>query len=154
VTSCLELRRAAPADVPELTALAADAYAAYVPRMGRRPAPMTADYAASVGRGEVWVAACGGAIVGLIVLVPRADHLLLENVAVRPASQRTGIGGRLLEEAERHARRLGLAEIRLYTNTAMTENIGYYARRGYIQTHRAEQDGFQRVFFAKQLAAR
>jgi ribosomal protein S18 acetylase RimI-like enzyme len=154
VTSRLELRPAVAADVPELAALAVAAYAAYVPRLGRPPAPMTADYAGSVARGEVWVAVHGGAIVGLIVLVPRPDHLLLENVAVRPASQRAGVGSRLLELAERHARRLGLAEVRLYTNAAMTENLGYYARRGYIQTHRAEQGGFQRVFFAKRLPAR
>ena len=35
------------------------------------------------------------------------------------------------------------------TNEAMTENLAYYARHGYVETHRAEQDGFQRVFFRK-----
>jgi hypothetical protein len=40
-------------------------------------------------------------------------------------------------------------EIRLYINEAMTENLAYYRRRSYTETHRAEQDGFRRVFFRK-----
>jgi hypothetical protein len=31
----------------------------------------------------------------------------------------------------------------------MTENLAYYARHGYVETHRAEHDGFRRVFFRK-----
>jgi hypothetical protein len=31
----------------------------------------------------------------------------------------------------------------------MTENLAYYPRHGYTKTHRALQDGFQRVFFRK-----
>lgn len=147
----VELRRAEPGDVPELRDIAAAAYALYTPRIGRPPAPVTADYAGAVGRGEVWVAAGGRQIIGLLVLIERPDHLLLENVAVRPSAQGLGIGSRLLELAEREAARLGLTEIRLYTNAAMTENLAYYPRHGYDETHRAEQDGFQRVFFVKRL---
>ena len=69
-----------------------------------------------------------------------------------PSAQRRGIGARLLELAEDRARQLRLGEIRLYTNEAMTENLAYYARHGYIETHRAEQDGFRRVFLAKALS--
>ena len=46
---------------------------------------------------------------------------------------------------------MGLPEVRLYTNAAMTENLEYFPRRGYRQTHRAEHDGYDRVFFAKLL---
>lgn len=147
----LELRKAAPGDVAEVRAIAAAAYAPYVARIGRPPAPMVADYAAAVDRGEVWVAADDGAIAGLLVLVPAPDHLLLENVAVRPAAQGTGIGARLLALAEDQAGQLGLAEIRLYTNVAMTENLAYYPRHGYAETHRGQGDGFSRVYFAKHL---
>jgi hypothetical protein len=51
--------------------------------------------------------------------------------------------------AEDRARSLGLGEIRLHTDEAMTENLSYYPRRGYAETHRAGQDGFRRVFFRK-----
>jgi ribosomal protein S18 acetylase RimI-like enzyme len=112
---------------------------------------MTADYAPAVAGGHVWVAARNGAVVGLLVLIPRPGHLLLENVAVLPAEQGRGTGTRLLDFAEEHARQRGLPEVRLYTNQAMTENIGYYARRGYSETHRALDEGFARVFFRKAL---
>jgi GNAT superfamily N-acetyltransferase len=153
VAASLELRRAQPADVAEIRAVAQAAYEPYVARIGRPPAPMTADYAAAVDRGEVWVAAADGAIAGLLVLVRFPDHLLLENVAVRPDVQGTGIGARLLALAEDQARHLGLSQIRLYTNVAMTENLAYYPRHGYIETHRAEDGGYSRVYFSKHLAA-
>jgi hypothetical protein len=31
----------------------------------------------------------------------------------------------------------------------LLENIAYYARHGYAETRRHEQDGFRRVFFRK-----
>ncbi len=40
-------------------------------------------------------------------------------------------------------------EVRLYTNEAMAENLTYYPRHGYRETHRATQDGYRRVFFTK-----
>ena len=40
---------------------------------------MTADYHGAIGRGEVWVAVRAGRVAGFVVLVRRADHLLLEN---------------------------------------------------------------------------
>jgi ribosomal protein S18 acetylase RimI-like enzyme len=153
----LTLRQASTDDVAELRAIAAEAYAIYIPRIGRPPAPVTADYAAAVARREAWAAVDDqiqgeGKILGLVVLVARPDHLLLENIAVRPSAQRRGIGARLLTLAEQEAARLGLGEIRLYTHVTMTENQAYYPRHGYRLTHRAEQDGFQRVFFTKRLA--
>jgi hypothetical protein len=53
--------------------------------------------------------------------------------------------------AEERARSLRLPEVRLYTNEAMTENLAYYPRHGYTETHRGQQDGFHRVFFRKRL---
>jgi len=150
----VSVRRAGEGDVAGLAKVAAEAYRDYVPRIGREPAPMTADYAQAVRSGLTWVAEADGEIVGLLVLVARPDHLLLENVAVLPSAQRRGVGARLLAVAEDEARACGLDEIRLYTNEAMTENLAYYPRHGYTETHRAEQDGFRRVFFTRHLAGR
>ena len=147
----LTVRPAEPSDVGALRAVADAAYRPYVARIGRLPAPMTADYAPAVADGHVWVAARDDAVVGLLVLIPRPGHLLLENVVSLPAEQGRGTGTRLLDFAEEHARQRGLPEVRLYTNEAMTENLGYYARRGYTETHRALDEGFARVFFRKAL---
>jgi predicted N-acetyltransferase YhbS len=146
------VRLATPSEVADLHAIAREAYQRYVPRIGREPAPMSADYAAAVRGGHAWVAVGEGQVVGFVVLIAQPDHLLLGNLAVRPSWQGRGAGSRLLALAEDEARRLRVAEIRLYTNEAMTENLAYYPRHGYAETHRAEQDGFRRVFFGKRLA--
>jgi GNAT superfamily N-acetyltransferase len=145
------IRPAAEADAPVLRSIAVAAYQRYVPTIGREPAPMTADYAAAVRHGQAWIATEDDRAVGFIILIPRPGYLLLENVAVLPAAQGRGIGARLLALAEQRARSLHLAEIRLYTNEAMTENLAYYPRHGYIETHRAEQEGFHRIYFRKRL---
>jgi N-acetylglutamate synthase-like GNAT family acetyltransferase len=106
-----------------------------------------ADYAQAVRRRQAWAAIEDGQVAGFAVLIARPGYLLLDNVAVLPAAQDRGIGARLLGLAEDHARRLGLSEIHLYTNEAMTKNLAYYARHGYVETHRAQQSGFHRVFF-------
>jgi GNAT superfamily N-acetyltransferase len=143
------VRQAGPQDVARLREIATAAYAPYVPRIGKPPAPMTADYGAVVAAEHAWVAVAGDTVVGLLVLVPAADHLLLENIAVDPEWQGRGIGARLLAVAEQQAEHAGLAEIRLYTNAAMSENIAYYPRHGYVETHRGQGDGFDRVYFSK-----
>ena len=147
----ITIRIAVEADAPALRRIAVAAYQHYVPRIGRRPAPMTADYAPAARGGQAWVAAEEGQAVGFIILIPQPGHLLLENVAVLPAAQGRGVGARLMALAEEHARRLHLSEIQLYTNQAMSENLAYYPRHGYTETHRAQQDGFHRVFFRKRV---
>ena len=97
----------------------------------------------------MWVLESGDAIVGALVTEERADHLLLETVAVAPGAQGKGYGRLLLERAECDAVELGLTEVRLYTNEAMTENLSFYPRHGYRETGRALQDSFRRVFFSK-----
>lgn len=119
------VRSAAAADVPELESIARAAYLPYLPRIGRAPAPVTADYGGAVARGEVWLASTSDRAVGLIVLIAKPDYLLLENVAVLPEMHGFGIGTGLLELADARARELGLGEIRLYTNAAMTENLAF-----------------------------
>jgi GNAT superfamily N-acetyltransferase len=144
-------RPATPHDVEVLARLARDAYQHYTARIGRRPAPMTADYAAAVDGGTVWVAEADGRVVGFVVLLDADDHLLLENVAVDPRAQGHGVGARLLALAEEEAGRRGHRRIELYTNEAMTENLDYYPRKGYVEIRRGEQDGYRRVWFSKAL---
>jgi GNAT superfamily N-acetyltransferase len=142
-------RKAEATDAADVEAITVAAYEHYIERIGQTPAPMTADYPALIANGAVWMAQQAGEPVGVLVLVARADHLLLESVAVLPAAQGLGIGGLLLDLAEREAAARGLGEVRLYTNEAMTENLGYYPRRGYVETHRAVDNGFRRVYFRK-----
>jgi GNAT superfamily N-acetyltransferase len=143
------IRPATTADLAELRRIARAAYAVYVPRIGRAPAPMVADFVAPVAAGHAAVWADDAGIGGYAVFYPRGDHVHLENVAVDPARQGQGLGRRLIEFVEAEARRQGLAAVELYTNAKMTENQRLYPALGYVETHRASEDGFDRVFYRK-----
>jgi ribosomal protein S18 acetylase RimI-like enzyme len=150
------LRRATTTDATdaaEIARIAEAAYTPYVARMGgRRPAPMDLDYAALIDEAEVWVAEAGGEVVGFLVLIGEEDGMLLEGVAGHPSHQGLGAGRALLVLAEERARAGGHARIRLYTHEVMVENQALYERIGYVETHRAHEHGFVRVFYAKVLA--
>ncbi len=150
--SDVDIRPAAASDVPAIRAVVADAYGHYVERMGRTPAPMTANYEQIVGDGTMLVLTVGGVVAGLTVLKMGADHLLVSNVAVASAYQGRGFGRSLLDHAEMRASREGIGELRLFTNELMHENVAIYTKLGWEEYGRAEQDGFRRVFMRKRIA--
>jgi N-acetylglutamate synthase-like GNAT family acetyltransferase len=119
-----------------------------------RPAPMDADYGAAIAANEVWVVASGERLVGVLVLRPEADHLFVDNVAVEPEEQGSGIGGALLEQAEARAVELGVPELRLLTHELMTENRAMYAHLGWEETERRIEGKFARVYFRKPVTSR
>lgn len=144
------IRPAVAADLESVRRCAEAAYALYVPRIGRKPAPMVADFESQIGAGQVHVLVEDDRVLGYIVLYPRDDHLHIENVAVFPDLQGDGVGRALLAFAEAEARRAGVAAIELYTNQMMTENLSFYPRLGYRETGRGEEAGFARVFYRKE----
>lgn len=146
------LRPATAADLRAIERIVEAAYSPYVARIGRKPGPMLDDYAALIRQERVHVLACDSQVQGLLVLVPEAETMLLDNVAIAPEAQGHGLGRALLQAAEVIARDTGHARIRLYTNEAMVENITLYARYGYVETRRAEEKGLHRVYMEKSLA--
>lgn len=147
----VRLRAAVADDAARIRCVVVAAYSPYRARLDHDPAPLAADYGDLVARGRVTVACRAGDVVGVLVTVPHAEHLLVENVAVDPAVQGRGVGAVLLERAAIEARARGLRELRLYTNAAMRENLVYYPRRGYVETGLRTEDGFERVFFTRTL---
>jgi ribosomal protein S18 acetylase RimI-like enzyme len=145
------IRSATALDAVAVTQIVANAYRHYIPRMGRTPAPMLDNYAARIAEGCVWVIEEGNTVCGVAVLMSRQDHLLLENVAVDPKHQGTGLGRGLLIFADTEAMRRGYSEIRLYTHMTTIENQRLYARIGYAETSRGFEAGYDRVFMCKQL---
>jgi GNAT superfamily N-acetyltransferase len=145
------LRRATDADVASITALVCEAYAKWVPLIGREPKPMRADYAVAVRDHIVWILEDQGVVSAVLELIPHADHLLIENVAVAPTLQGQGVGKRLMGFAERMARDLNLLEVRLYTNERFASNIALYERFGFTETHREPLGNSAVVFMHKML---
>jgi len=127
----ITLRPAVATDALAIRDLTRDAYAKWVPVIGREPKPMTADYAAAVRNHRIDLLHMGGELAALIEMIPEADHLLIENVAVSPRFQGRGLGRKLLAHAEQVALSLGHGEIRLYTNKLFAANLQLYARLGY-----------------------
>ena len=143
------VRRATAADLPSIQNVVAAAYATYLTRMDRPPAPLLRDYTAGLEAGTLWVT--GNPVTGLIALIQTGDSLLIENVAVHPAAQGTGLGRRLMDFAEQEATRHGLRRLTLYTNEVMTENHAIYTHLGYRELERRAEDGYQRVYMEKVL---
>jgi GNAT superfamily N-acetyltransferase len=149
-----QLRRATSTDVENIRALSRCAYAKWVPLIGREPMPMTADYERAVSDHIIDLWEEHGQLVALIEVIPASDHLLIENIAVRPDRQGKGLGGELLHGADELARSLGFDEIRLYTNAAFASNLSFYFRRGYKEYRRGTLiPGSVTVFLRKRIKA-
>jgi len=147
----VELRQASEADLPSIHHVIAAAYHQYLARMDKPPAPLLRDYRHAVEAGSVWVT--GRPVTGLISLTQTGDLMLIENVAVHPDLQGTGLGRRLMEFAEERAKKYGIMRLALYTNEVMTENQAIYARLGYCVVDRRVEDGYRRIYMEKVLRA-
>ncbi|KAK7990695.1 acyl-CoA N-acyltransferase [Apiospora arundinis] len=170
--SDVEVIRATREHVPAIRAMVQAAYAKYVERIGRPPAPMLADYEKILDEGvqEVWVLVLQSTSVKTIPsssppnsvdeqggqsLWPPDSHcaaaMKVNNLVVDPDSQGKGYGRVLMAFAEELARSRGLDKLTLFTNVMMWENIGLYAKLGFSETGRRVEDGYERVYFEKRL---
>ena len=148
----MQIQRARPEDAPFLRKIAHQAYRPYIRRIGRRPAPMLADFPALITAAEVWTLSEVADIVGYIVLRGKDGSLHVENLAVDPECHGRGYGRALLNFAEEEAKRRGYGMLDLYTNARMRENLALYARLGWREVDRRTESGFERVFFEKPVA--
>jgi ribosomal protein S18 acetylase RimI-like enzyme len=147
--------RAARADeAARIGEIARAAYLKYVPRIGREPAPMGADFAAEIAAGRVVVVEADDTLAGYMTAWPQVDAYFIDSIAVDPAAQGRGLGRALMDHAARAARQHDLAAITLYTNAAMTENLSLYRHIGFVETRRAVEQGFDRVFMRCELGTR
>jgi ribosomal protein S18 acetylase RimI-like enzyme len=133
-------------DAGRIGSIARAAYAKYVARIGREPAPMLADFAAEIAADHVAVIEAEGSVVGYMIAWAESDAYVIDNIAVDPAYQGAGLARQFIDHARREANRYGLPAIRLYTNVAMTENLSMYAHFGFVETHRAWEQGFHRAY--------
>lgn len=147
------LRRAVAADAAAVRALVRDAYAKWVPVIGREPKPMTANYNTAIRLNRVDLAHVEGELAGLIETIDRSDHLLIENVAVAPQRHGQGLGRALMAHAETVARAAGYRQVRLYTNRRFEANVQLYLRLGYSIDREEEGPLGVTVYMSKSLPA-
>lgn len=127
------------------------AYAIYVERIGRPPAPMVADFEQALNSQSLEIICRKDIKVGFLVSCFRGDHLFVENVAIHPDYQNQGIARDVFCQLEKRCHQLGISTIKLYTNEKMTENLAYYPKLGFVETDRRNDSGFNRVYFQKAL---
>lgn len=150
--NAIKIRKATLNDSSAVIACARKAYARYVDIIGKEPAPMVADFASQISDGYVHIAEQQHQLMGYVVFYPaQGSSVHLENVAVLPEAAGCGIGKQLVRFVESWAIQQDLQVVQLYTNEAMTENLAIYPRLGYVEIDRKQQDGFNRVYYKKEL---
>ena len=148
----LVVERAKAEDVPVIKPMVDAAYSKYIERLGKLPAAMNSDYDKLLETQNVYVLRIRSRVVGSILLSRDGDAIKINNLVVDPSAQGRGYGRVLMDYAEQTARAQGLAAVTLFTNEKMHENIALYTKIGFTETGRRAEDGFNRVFFRKNLA--
>lgn len=77
-------------------------------------------------------------IIGSVLLVEKEHQLYLGMLTVSPELQNSGIGKKLLAEAENHAKSLGLSSIIMTVISVREELVAWYKRHGYVDTGKRE----------------
>ena len=77
-------------------------------------------------------------IIGSVLLVEKEHQLYLGMLTVSPELQNSGIGKKMLAEAENHAKSLGLSTLSMTVVSVRAELIAWYKRHGYVDTGKRE----------------
>jgi len=151
-------RQATLTDIPKLNTLLVDAFASYVARLGHIADPdhWITRLPLMIAEGRVLAVEQDGQIVAVLTLSPQPPILTLDQIAVTPRLQSTGLGRRIMTQLDAVAHDAGYTCIRLHTAEIMSHLLRFYQSLGYQITRRGPAphglDGFQRAFFEKILA--
>jgi DNA-binding MarR family transcriptional regulator/GNAT superfamily N-acetyltransferase len=105
-------------------------------------ARVVADYIES-GDGDAWIAEVDGEPAGCVFCVRKSERVAqLRLLLVEPSARGMGIGGRLVEECVRFARRSGYDELVLWTNAMLGAARRIYQRAGFELVEEAPYHGF------------
>src|SRR5262245_60211240 len=86
-------------------------------------------------------------LVGCVFASWRGDALYLSKLAVRQDRQQRGIGRRLVNAVEQHARDSGVPYLELETRIELTENHATFAAMGFIKTAEHAHEGYDHPTF-------
>lgn len=145
------LEQAKKEDVNLIKRMIDAAYSMYIERLGKPPAPMNMDIEELVNMRELYVLRINSETVGAVRLSKMLDSIVIDDLVVEPGKQGRGLGRVLMAFADKMAREEGMTALTLYTNEKMHENIALYNKLGFQEVARKAQDGFDRVFFRKDL---
>lgn len=145
----MHIRRAIDDDIDRLAQIAGLAYSPYIKALGRKPAPMLANFSAQISDGTVSVACVKNTIIGYVINYPDDGYMHISSIALDPDFTSNGYGKLLIKHVEQEARYGNLLGIELYTNARMTANLAIYTHLGFAKVDQRNEYGFDRVYFRK-----
>lgn len=131
----VEIRLAAPGDEDTIASLIFEAFRPYRDEY----TPDAFEYtAASADRirerfpeGPIWLAYVADEAVGTVSGLPEPERFYIRSMAVKPDAQGGGVGQRLLEALEAHARKTGYERLYLYTTFVLPGARRLYEKNGF-----------------------
>ncbi|MDP4024573.1 GNAT family N-acetyltransferase [Methylobacterium sp. NEAU 140] len=112
--------------------------------------PAVADMVAP--RGAFVVALSDGLPIGCVALKGDGGaHAEIKRLWVAPSARGLGLARRLMAATEDAARELGVARLRLDSNSALTEALALYRATGWTEIDRFNDDPYPDLFFEKRL---
>ncbi len=133
--SQLEIRLAVPGDEELVASLI---LAAFLPFKSEYT-PGAFEYTAATAdlirerftEGPMWLAYIDGEAVGTVSGLPEEDRFYIRSMAVKPEAQGSGVGQKLLEVLEAHARDAGFTKLYLYTTYVLPGARRLYEKNGF-----------------------
>lgn len=83
-------------------------------------------------------------LLGCVFCKAETGALYIGKLAIAPDTQGKGVGRRLLEAAEEHAKASGLWALRLETRIELTENHAIFSKWGFVKTAENAHPGYNR----------
>jgi len=133
MTSTISIRTAAPADAAKITNVINAAFRVAEEffidglRIGQ------AEVEQLLGKGAFLLAETGTKLSGSVYVEMRGERSYLGLLSVDPASQKSGLGSLLMNEAENYCRQRGSRFMDIYIVNLRQELPPYYRRRGYVE---------------------
>ena len=93
--------------------------------------------------GPIWIAEIDREPVGTVSGMPDGDRFYIRSMAIKPSAQRNGVGQKLLDALERHARENGFEKLYLYTTHVLPGARRLYEKNGfYVLRETAPEEWF------------
>ena len=90
--------------------------------------------------GPIWIAELNGDAVGTVSGMPEGERFYIRSMAIKPSAQRGGIGQKLLDALESHARERGFEKLYLYTTFVLPGAKRLYEKNGFYVLRETEPE--------------
>ena len=130
-----EIRRAMPADAETIARLIREAFSPfesdYTPDGYAYTTPDADAVRLRFDEGPMWIASIDGEDVGTVSGMPDDGRFYVRSMAISPRVQRGGIGQKLLDTLETHARDAGFEKLYLYATFVLPGARRLYEKNGF-----------------------